>query len=1038
MNTLLSDLSHICVENVLREKWLMAPSLRVGHQWVDSLTRHGTPVMNLRIKTFKGTALDIAGPEMARRGVSLISDLGGTIFVDRILNRLRDNPAGYFASLPPGPALSESMFSAVKALRLAGLGIEELDEKCFEVAAKGTDLAFVLGEYLRKLEEQNLVDYADVVTMAAEELTKTNGALPGDPLVLLPKDLELSRLERDLCGALSPRNRHDINIDEPTPCTPNECKSDAALLSWITAPAEAPNAFRDGTAAIFQAVGDPNEVREVLRRVIASGYRFDEVEILHTDSEIYIPLIFEALVRFCDNSGFDEQSVPATFAEGIPTRYSRPGRALAGWVDWMRNGFSQLTLVNMLQDGLLEISDNPEDISHITLAGILRSVVIGRGRDRYMTKLSEHLAELEPAEHDEPSCPDPGDTATHEVGAYTGTSGTRVLLHLVQGLLAITPTADSSQAEVLAAAQSFLKGFARAANQLDNYSGQALLARIGETSQWLIDDAEPASMNPYDWLSSLPQEVRVGGSGPRPGRLHVAHLMSGGHSGRKHTFMMGLDDGRFPGAGLSDPLLLDGERDALSDDLPKASIQHGLKIIKFARLAARLRGTVNLSLSCHNLMEDRAMFPSPVVFSAYRILSDNKEGDQSDMLRWLGQPASFAPDDPHRSLDETEWWLATLCGRDISNGREVVARHFPHLGRGMIATEARQSPLFTVYDGRIPDVPPDLNPFSASGPVMSASGLETIGSCPLRYFFRYVLRLEPPEDIVGDPTVWLDAMQFGTLLHEVFYVFMSGLISEGRLPLYDRDMGRLTKILDDHVKRYEHLHPPPNPSAFRRQAMQLTLAARIFLLEEEILCRTSRPMYLEASIGMPPQGDPGPLDSREPIELTLPTGGRIRARARIDRVDRIYDGPDPVFSIWDYKTGSTFKYQDPDPFRQGRVIQHALYVLVAAVLLKQKISPSARISHFGYFFPGGRSRGVRIVRPPREIETARRIIENLCSTVSEGCFLATDSFKDDCGFCDYASVCGDPAAVAAAAGRKLAQSENQGLYPLRELRNVGN
>lgn len=1035
MNTFLSELSRICAENIFREKWLMAPSVRIGHQWVDRLALAGTPLLNLRIKTFKGTALDIAGPEMARRGVSLISDLGGTIFIDRILHRPRNNPTGYFASLPPGPALSESMFSAVKALRLADLGVDRLHEKCFEVAAKGADLAFVLAEYLRELEEKKLVDYSDVLNIAVEVLTKSDGALPGDPLVLLPTDLELSRLEKDLREAFSPKNRRDLAVDDPTPCTPHDCRTDASLLRWVPAPAEAPKAFKDGTAAIFQAVGEPNEVREVLRRVVTSGCRLDEVEILHTDSETYVPLIFEALVRFVGDSGFDEAGVPATFAEGIPTRYSRPGRALAGWVDWMRDGFSQATLVNMLQDGLLDLPADSEGISHTALARVLRRVVIGRGRDRYMPKLSEVVAETEAEERRRADESDQGTAADDGDGIG---AAARALLTLVRGLLEISPTIPASQTEILSAAEKFVESFARTANQLDNYSAQALIAGIRETAQWLTDDSEPLSMDPYQWLAALPEEVRVGGSGPRPGRVHVAHLMSGGHSGRKHTFVMGLDDGRFPGAGLSDPLLLDGERGALSDDLPKASVQHGLKIVKFARLAARLRGTTTLSLSCHNLPEDRDMFPSPVVFSAYRILSDNREGDQSDMMSRLSQPASFAPDDPGRSLDETEWWLATLCGRDIPNGREITTRHFPHLGRGMIAIAARQSPLFTVYDGRIPDFPPDLSPLSPSGPVMSASGLETIGACPLRYFYRYVLRIEPPEDIVGDPTVWLDPMQFGTLLHEVFYVFMSAMIAEGRRPLYDRDMGRLAKILDDHVQRYEQLQPPPNPSAFRRQLLRLTQAVHIFCLEEEVLCRTSRPMFLEASVGLPPQGKPGPLDTLKPVELPLPSGERIRTRARIDRVDRIDDGPEPIFSIWDYKTGSTFKYESPDPFRQGRIIQHALYVMVAAVLLRRKVNPSARISHFGYFFPGGRSRGVRIVRPPRDIETGRRIIENLCRTVADGSFLATNSFGDDCKFCDYTSVCGDPESVAAAAGRKLTHPENRGLQPLRELRDVGN
>ena len=95
---------------------------------------------------------------------------------------------------------------------------------------------------------------------------------------------------------------------------------------------------------------------------------------------------------------------------------------------------------------------------------------------------------------------------------------------------------------------------------------------------WTGQDSEAMSLDLWEWLSSLPGTVKVGGSGPRPGRLHVAHALSGGHSGRKQTFVVGLDDSRFPGAGLNDPLLLDEERGKLSPKLPKASAESGPEV----------------------------------------------------------------------------------------------------------------------------------------------------------------------------------------------------------------------------------------------------------------------------------------------------------------------------------------------------------------------------------------------------------------------------------------------------------------------------
>ena len=154
------------------------------------------------------------------------------------------------------------------------------------------------------------------------------------------------------------------------------------------------------------------------------------------------------------------------------------------------------------------------------------------------------------------------------------------------------------------------------------------------------------------------------------------------------TFIVGLDDSRFPGAGLQDPLLLDHERQALSPKLPTAAGRLKEKLDKFARLLARLRGRIVLSYCCHDLADDREMFPSPVILAAFRILSGKHDGDQTDLLRWLPPPASFAPQSPERCLDEADWWLWRLCGPEaIGDISGLVAERFPHLGRGQRAAD---------------------------------------------------------------------------------------------------------------------------------------------------------------------------------------------------------------------------------------------------------------------------------------------------------------------------------------------------------------
>ena len=74
-----------------------------------------------------------------------------------------------------------------------------------------------------------------------------------------------------------------------------------------------------------------------------------------------------------------------------------------------------------------------------------------------------------------------------------------------------------------------------------------------------------------------------------------------------------------PGSGTQDPVLLDEERKRLSPDLVTAAQQLTKRLDLFSRVLAGLHGAVGtLSYSCHNLADDREMFPSSVVLWALR------------------------------------------------------------------------------------------------------------------------------------------------------------------------------------------------------------------------------------------------------------------------------------------------------------------------------------------------------------------------------------------------------------------------------------
>src|SRR5512145_3366883 len=101
MNRLTTALAHVCRNHLLSEKWLLAPTLRAGHQWLVAVTRGWQPVVNCHVRTLAQMALELAAPGLATEGLELLSARGGALLVDRILHRLRKPEGGYLWRRPP-------------------------------------------------------------------------------------------------------------------------------------------------------------------------------------------------------------------------------------------------------------------------------------------------------------------------------------------------------------------------------------------------------------------------------------------------------------------------------------------------------------------------------------------------------------------------------------------------------------------------------------------------------------------------------------------------------------------------------------------------------------------------------------------------------------------------------------------------------------------------------------------------------------------------------------------------------------------------
>ncbi len=1038
INRLVQNLRDLCADRVLNEKWLIAPSRRVGMQWLDAVARSGQPVLNFRVKTLPALALELASQAMVDRGLELISGIRHRVLTARLYAGLSGGSREYLSGLEASRGLADTLARVLGELRRAGLGSSDLEPRRFEVPAKGRAVKALLAAYERELESAGLVDYPGSLRLAIARLESGAGVTGGQALMMIPDflEVELRGLESRLWQALPEGERLVLASDAAGDV--DRTGTNASLLACIRSPADAPEPTGiDGTLQIFRAVGEVNEVREVLRRCVERGIPFDDVEILHTDSATYVPLIFELCCRLKPE---DPASIPVTFYEGVASTYSRPARALLGWLNWISEGYPQSALVDMVTDGLLRFGiDDSLSMSFARLGAILRAVPIGGGRDRYLPAIDRALGALnmqivdeeEPVGAEDETC-SPEERSARISSLRERAAGLEALRETAAGLLSLSPDKRATQESILLGARSFIDRFARRVNEFDQYCYRRLSDEI-EAAAGCFEGGDVQGFDPAAWLEALPADTAVEGKGPRPGCLYVSNVRGGGHSGRGHTFIIGLDDTRFPGTGRQDPLLLDAERSRISDELPTGAGRLSREVDDLARTMAGLRGNVTLGYSCRSLEDDRELFPSPVVVSAFRLIG-RRDGDQKDLARWAGHPASFAPSDPDRCIDSTEWWLSRTCGDVLAEGLELATSvSFPNLGRGFVARAARSGDDFTEYDGYVPEAGAECDPASPGGPTLSASRLETLAKCPLEYFFRYVLKVEPPEEFEIDPAVWLDRARRGELLHSAFREFMTHLTEKGLKPDFNRDLPLIMRVLDEEVARWEARLPAPSTVVFESEKRELCRISRIFLQEEHEHCMGNRPVYFEASIGLEPEGEGCPLDCESGVEIELPGGRSIRVRGRIDRIDELPSEGAPRFAVWDYKTGSMYGYSREDPFRQGRHLQNALYLELAAARLAE-LHPGARVVSFGYFFPGTRAHGARIVWDEVELAGARSLLDRLCRMVASGCFPFTDDPENDLKFSDFTPAFGDVEAAAADITRKLANPANEMLRPYRELR----
>jgi hypothetical protein len=1030
MTPLLSALRDICRKYPLTEKVLITPDYRLGREVLQTLPENGVPWVNFRMATASSLAAEVAEKTMKDRGLKRVSGAGIMAIVEDLFYGMADSGQfRYFKKHETNSGMVNALTGVIMELRTKGICPDAIKGEFLTKEDKAHDIKMIFSGYEKKLEEKALIDKAGLTMLAIE-------ALKGFPERKERKYVIFSRyymsgLERTFIEGFAGENLLVIGDGRVFGAVPpkglwqpgtsgknRQREAESGPLAGVYGEGKTKARIERGMLDLFASRGYREEVKEVFRRIARAGRPLDEAEIIYTDRVDYR----REIMLFSEKIG-----TSVTFSEGVPASSTRPFRAVAGFLNWIKNDFLELYLRRVFASGDMKPAElkSDEAFDLTSLGHILKVSGVGWTRQRYEKVLRKKESELLRKAGD-PSRDEEADNAE----AFTKMAeDVRFLRKICSELLSLIPLPGEDGrvvlGEVCSGIASFLEKYAvaRSPNDVD-FAEEAVkrCSTIGELGRGRILLAEAA-----DKLLGTFSTINVGASVPRPGCLHVSHYKHGARSARPYTFLVGLDEIKFPGRRSEDPVLLDSERERISRDLEVSSDATRKNIYDMASLLSGIRGKLTASFSMYDIKEERNVFPSPLMLQLFRMKTSLAGSDYEDLMGFIhsssnsagekgeeqpsrGQTGSvkLSPDPDENTtgecleaearpvLDDTERWIRLLAYKGgLKDGTEAVRNIYPWLAGGMEAEQARESSDFTEYDGNIGKCGSELDPRRSENLVLSCSKLEKAAACPFKYFLCNVLGVENPVETSKNVTSWLDPMQKGSLLHEVFENFTMEARKRGGSLSESEERSLAEKLLIYTTEKYKEDIPPPNDMVYSWELSGMREDLEVFL-------RTNRklgtlPIHEELEFG---------TNKRPPVKIPLAGGSYFFLRGIIDRLDKV-SGHE--YHVWDYKTGSAYKYKRRQYLAKGEQLQHVLYAAAAEAILKEsKEDECPVVKRSGYILASEKAsaegKGVIFWRDPSFKPLWQEALGVLFDIIALGGFIMLSG--DQCSFCEYISICG--------------------------------
>ncbi len=976
-----AQLLEIIKKHPTREKILLQKGTASGSILLDRICHEIGGVVNFKTLSINSLALQIATGELVRRKLKLLPEGGGDLIIQGILP-----DKGYYHHDESMSGLPGVLWQSLAELRLAGITADQVRKVKLDPATKPAAIADLLARVTDALQKASLIDWAGVFELACMRASNQ----PSNRLLIIPADLAMVGLEKQFIDKLSCektiiafRSAKDLLIPDTWQNRREE------PLHLLGNPQAKPTALKKQVSAFLSPYFDA-ETLEVIRRIKSSQTPWEDIEIAVAGTSEQPAMLFSQL---------DTHEIAWTAAFSRPITDFRIGRAADSLSRWAAGNFAASELLAMLEANEIRLfppakgkaakEDKPGFLKVATL--IRDSHALG-GRDGYARPLEElrKIKEEHEREIDEKQIVQ--------------------LQKALKKVIAFIPEAGSPG--------NFASGFKQLFKQVVYPSGdldhilhdQNLITRVAELCDSLKDLKEPAMTrsSAMKWLNRLLLNLKASDHRSPAGRILITAPGSHGLSGRRQIYFVGLNHSAIPGANPVDPVLNSELRNELKKIAgPTLVSDEDRRLEKLARLSVALASlkqdaVVCLSASEYELDKRAASLTPEFVKIIKRLAGDSTV--RIDDLR--GNPdilpiCSYNSNDPQKILD-----IADLLRQQSRAGNamaeNILAEMSPAQARYAQSHEQRKARAATLMTG-LPDWDPVKYDFRKNGRAVSTSYISSLTGCTFYHFLREVLRCLPYDQITWQETVtdrWLDHLERGALLHEIYELFLRRIDS---WPVKDEHRPVLDQVTAEVIEKYRATNPPPDLAVFKQEEKRIHDDVSYFFdLEKGQAGSEYRPVGYEVAFGMRgSSADEAQNDAaREPLELCFPDGSKLYLRGKIDRIDQ---GPEGL-RIVDYKTGRSDSYRT-DPEKIARAEQQmAIYMHAGEELAKRGVVPG-KVVEVGLYFPTAKGEGHRLKFALEDLARVIRPEDQLAlfDVFKLGQF--TPMVSDECNFCNALEIC---------------------------------